>query len=142
MQEMREKLAAAGGDESIKRARRGGVVDVEFIAQMYALKHDLRSGGTVRRLRTLRDEGILAPQRIADLMAAYRFLLALESRIRIVEDLPEDRLPEDPRPLALRIGYVDTSAMTAEAALREEYEYHRQVAARGFREAVEELTGG
>ena len=140
MAAMREKLADAGGDTSIKRARGGGVVDVEFVAQMYSLKHGLRSGSTGRRLAALRELGIIRPQRVADLMVAYRFLISLESRIRIVEDLPEDRLPDDPRPLALRLGYVDTDAMTAEDALKEEYDYHRRVAARGFRHALEDLA--
>jgi glutamine synthetase adenylyltransferase len=97
--------------------------------------------GTVRGLQELRDAGHIKPQRAADLLTAYRFLLALESKIRIVADLPEDRLPDDPRPLARRLGYVDTGVMTAEDSLREEYAYHRDVAARGFREAIAHFRG-
>ena len=43
---MRAKLAAADGGESIKRGRSGGVVDIEFIAQMLALRHGRTHPGT------------------------------------------------------------------------------------------------
>ncbi|MHC4339457.1 MAG: bifunctional [glutamate--ammonia ligase]-adenylyl-L-tyrosine phosphorylase/[glutamate--ammonia-ligase] adenylyltransferase [Planctomycetota bacterium] len=149
MADMRERLAEAGGAESIKRARAGGVVDIDFIAQMYALRHGstdplFRENSTARGLLGLRDHGRLEPQRAADLLVAFRFLVSLESKIRIVTDLPEDRLPEDPRDLrslAARLGYVDTSVLSADGALREEYEYHRDVAARAFQRTVTEKFG-
>jgi len=145
MAEMREKVAAAGGPESIKRAAGGGVVDVEFVAQMAALEYGqtdprYRDGNVPRLLRRLAESGRLDPRTAADLYAAYSFLLALESKIRIVADLPEDRLPDDPaalRALARRLDYVDSAALSAEACLREEYEYHRDVAARAFHAAIE-----
>jgi glutamate-ammonia-ligase adenylyltransferase len=144
MAEMRTKVAAAGGPASIKRAASGGVVDLEFLAQMYALRHGqtdarFREGNVPRLLLRLKESGVLKPQRAADLHAAYSFLLALESKIRIVADLPEDRLPEEPaelRALARRLGYVDSEAAYAEDSLREEYAYHRDVAARAFHAAV------
>ena len=107
---------------------------------MLALAHGLRDAGTGQRLRQLRDLGVLEAQNAADMIVAYQFLLSLESRIRIVADLPEDRLPDDPRPLAHRLGYIDTGVMKAEESLREEYEYHTAVAARAFRKTVAELT--
>ena len=144
MAEMRERLADAGGHDSIKRGREGGVVDIEFVAQMYALHlgrddERFRHGSVAGILDLLRDGRILHPQRAADLISAYHFLLALESKIRLITDLPEDRLPEERgalRALARARGYVDTTAMDAADALREEYEYHRDVAARAFHEAV------
>lgn len=142
MAAMREKLAEAGGDESIKRSRAGGVVDIDFVAQMYALRYGVRERGTVAKLTVLRDAGRMEPQLAADLLTAYRFLLSLESKIRIVADLPEDRLPEDARTLARRLGYVDTGVTRAEESLREEYAYHRDVAARAFRNAVTRTFAG
>jgi glutamine synthetase adenylyltransferase len=143
-EEMREKLAKKGGPASIKRGGSGGVVDVEFVVQMHALSHGLsdprfRNGNVPRLLTLLKEERILDAQRAADVHAAYTFLLALENRIRIVADLPEDRLPDDPkevRSLARRLGYVDTAGSRAEDSLRDEYGYHKDVAARAFREAI------
>jgi len=144
MREMREKLAKKGGPLSIKRGGSGGVVDIEFVVQMHALAHGrgdsrFRTGNVPRLLALLREENVLDAQRAADLHAAYIFLLALENRIRISADLPEDRLPDDPkevRSLARRLGYVDVGLVPAEDSLRDEYAYHKDVAARAFREAI------
>ncbi|MGH7162877.1 MAG: bifunctional [glutamate--ammonia ligase]-adenylyl-L-tyrosine phosphorylase/[glutamate--ammonia-ligase] adenylyltransferase, partial [Planctomycetota bacterium] len=124
------------------------VVDVEFVAQMHALRRGrddprYREGNVPRLLQLLHDDGALEPQRALDLRSAYRFLISLESKIRIVADLPEDRLPEDGealRALARRLGYVDTGVSTAEATLREEHAYHRDVAARAFHAAVARVS--
>jgi len=148
MDEMRGRLAKAGGPDSLKRAGGGGVVDAEFVAQMLALRHGkdrpaVRTGHVPTLLERALAEGVVRPQRAADLLMAYEFLLTLESKIRIVTDLSEDRLPENEtalRSLARRTGYVDTPATTAEQTLREEYAYHRDVAARVFRETIAELS--
>jgi glutamine synthetase adenylyltransferase len=90
-------------------------------------------------LARLQETGAIPAQRAADLVLAYGFLLALESKIRIVADLPEDRLPEDPaelHALARRIGYVDSEHVEAAVSLRDEYAYHRDVAARAFHETI------
>jgi glutamate-ammonia-ligase adenylyltransferase len=150
MAEIRTKVAEAGGPDSIKRARSGGVVDVEFLTQMHALSAgrtaaEFRMGNVPRLLAQLKERGAVEPQRAADLVAAYSFLLTLESKIRIVADLPEDRLPEQPaalRALARRLGYVDSEATFAEDSLREEYAYHRDVAARAFHETVAKFSSG
>jgi len=143
MEAMREKLANKAGPASIKRAGRGGVVDVEFVVQMLALRHGaadpgLREGNVPRLLERLKDRGALEAQAAADLYAAYAFLLSLESKIRIVADLREDRLPDgkELRALARRLGYVDSGDQRAEDSLRAEHAYHRDVAARAFRQAV------
>ncbi|MFI5401472.1 MAG: DUF294 nucleotidyltransferase-like domain-containing protein [Planctomycetota bacterium] len=149
MKEMRERLARKGGPASIKRGGSGGVVDVEFVVQMHALSRGhadprFRDGNVPRLLALLKEERVLDAQRAADVHAAYTFLLALENRIRIVADLPEDRLPDDPkevRSLARRLGYVDTPGSRAEDSLRDEYAYHKEVAARAFREAVAGFGG-
>jgi len=146
---MRARLAQAGGADSIKRGHSGGVVDIEFIAQMLALRHgrdhpELRTGNVLAILQRLQAERLMRSQEAADLEVAYRFLVALESKIRIVTDLREDRLPDEADALAAlarRLGYADTQLMSAVEALREEYDYHRHVAAREFREAIAALGG-
>jgi len=70
--------------------------------------------------------------------------MTLERKIRIVADLREDRLPEEPpalASLARRLGYTDTGLMSATEALREEYDYHRHVATREFERTVRGLRG-
>jgi len=146
---MRSRLAQASGAESIKRGHSGGVVDIEFIAQMLALRHgrdhpDLHTGNVLDILLHLQAERLMRRQEAADLEVAYRFLLALEAKIRIVADLREDRLPEEAdalASLARRLGYADTEVMCATDALREEYDYHRHVAAREFRAAIVSMGG-
>ena len=104
----------------------------------------LRTGNVLKILRHLEQERLMRPQEAADLDVAYRFLLALESKIRIVADLPEDRLPDEAdalASLARRFGYADTTLMSAADALREEYDYNRHVAAREFRAAIHSLGG-
>ncbi len=144
IRDMRERLAAAG-PSSVKRGRHGGVVDVEFVAQMYALERGkdderYREANVPAILTLLQETGGREAQLAADLNLAYGYLLTLESKLRIVADLPEDRLPDDPaelHALARRLGYVDTESMPAADALREEYDYHRAVAARAFRKNIE-----
>jgi glutamate-ammonia-ligase adenylyltransferase len=146
---MRLKLSEAGSADSIKRGRGGGAVDIEFVAQMIALRHgrdhpELREGNVLKFLARAQEGRYIRPQETADLEVAYRFLLSLESRIRIVTDLTEDRLPEEPgalASLARRLGYADTELMRAAEALQEECAYHRGVAAREFLECVHALGG-
>jgi glutamate-ammonia-ligase adenylyltransferase len=144
MREMRGKLARAAAPASIKRGGSGGVVDIDFVVQMHSLSKGhgdarFRQGNVPRLLALLKEEKILDAQRSSDVHAAYTFLLALENRIRIVADLPEDRLPEDSkevRSLARRLGYVDVGDVRAEDSLKDEYAYHKEVAAKAFRDAV------
>ncbi|MEE8105102.1 MAG: bifunctional [glutamate--ammonia ligase]-adenylyl-L-tyrosine phosphorylase/[glutamate--ammonia-ligase] adenylyltransferase [Planctomycetota bacterium] len=148
MLEMREKLAVHAEPGSLKRARSGGVVDLEFVAQLHALRHghenaEFREGNVHTLLRRLQAADRIPAQHAADMEAAYTFLVSLESRIRIVADLREDRLPDQKdelRQLASRLGYVDTGAQPAEETLREEYAYHRDVAARSFLRAISEIA--
>lgn len=142
---MRDKLATAGGVDSLKRGQSGGIVDIEFLVQMLALRHgaehpELQTGGVLQFLARAQELNVIRRQQAADVEVAYRFLLSLESKIRIVTDLWEDRLPEALTPLARRLGYADTELMTADDALREEYQYHREVAAREFRRAIAALS--
>jgi glutamine synthetase adenylyltransferase len=61
------------------------------------------------------------------LLTAIQFFRSVESRIRIVWDMAQDRIPEEPEKrdrLARRLGYVDADASSAGDALLEEYEYH------------------
>ncbi|MBI2963693.1 MAG: bifunctional [glutamate--ammonia ligase]-adenylyl-L-tyrosine phosphorylase/[glutamate--ammonia-ligase] adenylyltransferase [Deltaproteobacteria bacterium] len=97
----------------------GGVVDVEFVAEMLQLRHGAEHAA-VRRRRTedaldaLRAEGLLDPERHRRLVDGYRFLRRVESRLRIERDQAVTSLDHaDPKlaPLARRLGYESGDAV-------------------------------
>ena len=104
---------------------RGGLVDVEFITQMMALRRGverpaLRQRGTVPLIRALAETGLMPAQEAAELESDYRFLSRLENRLRIETDQAAWALPtahEQLMPIARRMGY--TGADAAEQLLRE-----------------------
>jgi [glutamine synthetase] adenylyltransferase / [glutamine synthetase]-adenylyl-L-tyrosine phosphorylase len=104
---------------------RGGLVDVEFITQMMALRYAielpaLRVRGTVALIRALGEAGLTAAGDAAHLEADYRFLSRLEDRLRIESDQAAWALPtarEQLTPIARRAGYSGANA--AEQLLQE-----------------------
>ncbi len=92
---------------------RGGLVDVEFVAQMMALAHgwehpELRRRSTLALIRALGALGLLMPEETTSLVQGYEFLLRLENRLRIETDQAAWALPTAPealRPVARRMGY-------------------------------------
>ena len=92
---------------------RGGLVDVEFVAQMMALAHGhqhraLRKRSTRDLLRELEWLQLITGDEAAALRDGYEFIARLENRLRIESDQPAWALPTDPdalRPLARRMGY-------------------------------------
>ncbi|MGH8012843.1 MAG: bifunctional [glutamate--ammonia ligase]-adenylyl-L-tyrosine phosphorylase/[glutamate--ammonia-ligase] adenylyltransferase [Candidatus Binataceae bacterium] len=92
---------------------RGGLVDVEFLTQMMALRYGckyagLRQRGTAELLAACGEEGLIRRADTAELQTDYRFLSRLENRLRIESDRAAWALPTDPQeltPLARRMGY-------------------------------------
>jgi glutamate-ammonia-ligase adenylyltransferase len=92
---------------------RGGLVDVEFIAQMMALRHghsvsSLRRRNTKELLRALAESGLLESTAALSLEEDYRFLSRLENRLRIETDQAAWALPTDDEhlaPIARRMGF-------------------------------------
>jgi glutamate-ammonia-ligase adenylyltransferase len=91
----------------------GGLVDVEFLAQMMALRYGHRSRelhvrDTMGLLEALDQLHLLAHSDAAALQDGYRFLSRLENRLRIESDQPAWALPTSPaalRPLSRRMGF-------------------------------------
>jgi len=108
----------------------GGLVDVEFLTQMMALRHGhqfpmLRLRGTVALIRSLAGCGLLAPAAAGHLEVDYRFLQQLENRLRIETDQAAWALPtaaEKLTPLARRMGFDGPNAA---AQLLAELEHRR-----------------
>ncbi len=100
---MRDRLEASGGERDLKRGF-GGMVDVEFLLQMFRLKYGrdlpaLRATNTWDALNALRDAGLVSAQEHQTLRTCYDFLRQTESRLRIVHNRSLDELPEGPEDL-------------------------------------------
>jgi glutamate-ammonia-ligase adenylyltransferase len=122
----RELGADGRGRLNIKQGR-GGLVDVEFLTQMMALRYgrahpELTGRATVALIRGIGRCGLLEARASAQLEADYRFLSRLENRLRIETDQAAWALStaaESLGPLARRMGYRETNG---EARLLEEVE--------------------
>jgi glutamate-ammonia-ligase adenylyltransferase len=108
---MRERLEASRGDRDLKRGI-GGIVDVEFLVQLFQLKYGrevpaLGTPNTWEALEALQDTKLLSETDHAILRAGYDFLRLVESRLRIVHNRSLNELPEgkeDLEKLARRLG--------------------------------------
>lgn len=108
----RELGADGHGRVNIKQGR-GGLVDVEFLTQMMALRYghthpELTGRGTVELIRAIGKCGLIDPAAAAQLDSDYRFLSRLENRLRIETDQPAWAFSTDAASLghlARRMGY-------------------------------------
>ena len=128
---MRERLQASGSQRDLKRGK-GGIVDIEFIVQMYRLKYgrrhpEVRHPNTWQALDGIRAVGLIADDEHADLYQGYTFLRQVECRLRIFHNRSLDELPESPEDLeklARRIGIDHPPNEPALPRLMEELEKH------------------
>jgi glutamate-ammonia-ligase adenylyltransferase len=133
IRQMRERMEREIGVEDKSRLNlkqgRGGLVDVEFVAQMMALAHGarypkLRARSTLELIRALRALGLLSRTDAKALEDGYEFLSLLENRLRIESDQAAWALPTRPEalmPVARRMGYRGREApkaLLAEVAAR------------------------
>jgi len=111
---MESEIAKEGADHFNIKTGRGGMVDVEFIAQYLQLLHggrpELRLANTLKALQALHDAGILSVDDFADLHNGYKFLRRLENKLRLVHDQSVSELSGDRvylEKLARRLGYPE-----------------------------------
>jgi glutamate-ammonia-ligase adenylyltransferase len=144
--QMRRRMedAAKKGD-FIKRSR-GGIVDVEFIAQTLQIingrKHpEVLSANTSTSISLLSRAGLLPPFMASELLTSYQFLRWLETRLSLLM-APEESLPamdrDGLRSLIHRIGYRSSGEVPAEKIFGEELEYNKKK----NREHLEQVLGG
>ena len=108
---MRERLETSRNERNLKRGF-GGIVDIEFLVQLFQLKYArdraaLRTGSVWEALPALKAEGLISAEEHQALLASYRFLRLVESRLRIVHNRSLDELPEaadDLEKLSRRLG--------------------------------------
>ena len=115
--QMRARMENEIGAESKTRWNlkqgRGGLVDVQFVAQMMALAHGHRAhrAAQARDPRSAEEMEwlqLITKDEATALREGYEFIARLENRLRIESDQPAWALPTDPealRPLARRMGY-------------------------------------
>ena len=140
----RELARESHGSVNLKLGR-GGLVDIEFIAQALALQHaharpELRQRATRPLLDGLGAAGLLSPEDHATLTGAHSFLRGLENRLRIEGEHPIERITRDPAALvnaALRMG-VAAEGERAGQLLLEELDRWRDA----VREVYGRLVGG
>lgn len=125
---METEIAREQEDRFNIKTGRGGIVDVEFLAQYMQLKHgakrpELRTVNTLQTLQALADAGLLEKTEAQLLKSGYKFLRRLENRLRLVHDQSINELSADPtylRKLARRLGYPERPKKP-EAAFLEDY---------------------
>jgi glutamate-ammonia-ligase adenylyltransferase len=104
----------------------GGLVDIEFLVQLYQLVlgasvPKLRLTSTWEVLEILERESFLSASAAQSLRESYSFLRRVESALRIVDDRSINTIPDnqtDQRRLARRLGYQDAGQSRAEEIMR------------------------
>jgi glutamate-ammonia-ligase adenylyltransferase len=123
---MRQRLEASASPRSLKRAK-GGIVDVEFLVQLFHLKYgriysELDRANTWEMLDALQAVGLISAEERSTLTDSYSFLRRAEARLRIVTNRPLNEYPEPMDELekfARRMGIEPTGASAAARFLME-----------------------
>jgi glutamate-ammonia-ligase adenylyltransferase len=125
-----------GRSHDIKLGR-GGIREIEFLAQMFQLMR----GGTDPRFRVrptlqvldlIRQRGILPADDIAQLETAYVFLRRLEHRIQVWDDQQTHYLPDE---VDVRARLAGSMGFESEASFLNELQQHQNNVARLFEKA-------
>lgn len=107
-----------GGTFNVKLGR-GGIREIEFIAQALQLAHGgkdpwLRAQHTLITLGRLADRGLLSEEERAELSDAYDFLRRIEHRLQMEHGLQVHAIPADPAQyllLARRMNFAGPDAV-------------------------------
>ena len=96
---MRQRMEQTAKPNNLKRGP-GGLVDVEFVAQMLQLKHgdehpQVCQPATLDALAALHEIGALSREDLEYFGTSYRVLLAMVSRLRLMNTTARHDLPED-----------------------------------------------
>ncbi len=113
---------------------RGGIREIEFIAQVFQLIRGgrdpaLRDRSTRGVLKTLAEKGILSRHCVDQLLAANIFLRNLEHRLQYIEDAQTHTLPSNPDD---QLTIANMIGMTGVPALLQALDAQRQIVATHF----------
>ncbi len=128
---MRRRLESSRTERDLKRGF-GGLVDIEFLVQLFQLKYGarvaaLRTPNTWQSLEAMREAGLLTLEQYTIGHGSYGFLQRVLSRLRIVHNRSLDELPQAPEEvekLARRLGFEVTPQDTAGGHFLSELEGH------------------
>lgn len=129
----RQEMRHPGRTNNVKLGR-GGIREVEFLAQVFQLIRggrdaSLRDRSTRNTLNTLAAKNLLTPVEVSQLLHAYTFLRNLEHRLQYLDDAQTHTLPSNPEDrliVAKMMGFADVES------LLEELDAHRAVVAAQF----------
>ena len=115
---MRYRMEQGARPGNLKRGP-GGLVDIEFVAQMLQLVHGggdtrLRTPETCAALDRIREAGHLGDDDHASLTHAYRTIREIEGRLRLLDAPARHDFPETAdgqRKLAYLLGCPDTDRL-------------------------------
>jgi glutamate-ammonia-ligase adenylyltransferase len=140
---MRSRVEASGSKRDLKRGC-GGIIDIEFLVQMYRLKYgrqhpELRQPNTWQTLDALHEVKLISSEEHAALRGCYDFMRTVESRLRIVHNRSLDELPdsaEDLEKLARRVGCEAAEGHSAGEVFWHDIERHTAQTRHLFNELV------
>ena len=126
-QRMEKELGKENEQHRNIKTGRGGMVDVEFIAQYLQLLHGkqnqtLRCRNLVDALSALQSEHLISVLDYENLTCGYKFLRRLENKLRLVHDQSVNELTADPKALnklARHLGYPDSTGQPEKLFLEE-----------------------
>ncbi|TMA09169.1 MAG: hypothetical protein E6J89_13410 [Deltaproteobacteria bacterium] len=131
---MEKELAEEDHSQFNLKKGRGGMVDIEFLAQMLQLSYGhlhprLRQRGTLAALNALRELKILKEREYRLLSEGYLFLRRLDHRLRLERDQSIDILEREGEKLhgaAQSLGYKNHGKRTAGDRLLRDFELKRE----------------
>jgi len=139
----RERLAPRQDPKTQLKVGIGGLIDVEFTAQLMQLMHGasdprLRVHGTVPAIAAAAEKGIVSLERGRWLVDSYRFLNRVRNTLYLIRGRAADALPTDPDELELLARALRYPAPGARTAFMEEY----RRTTRRARQVVEDVFYG
>jgi [glutamine synthetase] adenylyltransferase / [glutamine synthetase]-adenylyl-L-tyrosine phosphorylase len=140
---LRQEARHPGRTNNVKLGR-GGIREVEFLAQVFQLIRggrdaSLRDRSTRKTLATLVEKNLLTADEVAQLLEAYTFLRNLEHRLQYLDDAQTHTLPANPDDrltIAKMMGFTDVESML------EELDAHRAVVAAQFDAMFSDKSSG
>ncbi len=128
---MRGRIEASGSKRDLKRGF-GGIIDIEFILQMYRLKYGRTHPAVCepnawQTLDALHAAKLISVDEHRALRSSYDFMRTVESRLRIFHNRSLDELPEsaeDLEKLARRIGCEAAADRSAAQVFLQVLEQH------------------